>query len=84
MLNVLYMWVIYLPLHTDHYIFIIRMPVVILPIILENTISFKYILFIASIIKLTYLFRYMTALHPTIKWAQRKDKIFVTLGIRDI
>lgn len=50
------MWVIYLPLHIDHYIFIIRMSVMILPIILENTISFKYILFIASIIKLTYLF----------------------------
>jgi hypothetical protein len=24
------------------------------------------------------------SLHPTIKWAQRKDKIFITLGIRDI
>lgn len=26
----------------------------------------------------------MAALHPTIKWAQRKDKIFITLGVRDI
>ena len=24
------------------------------------------------------------ALHPTIKWAQRKEKIFLTLGLRDI
>ena len=24
------------------------------------------------------------ALHPTIKWAQRKDKIYITLEVRDI
>lgn len=23
-------------------------------------------------------------LHPTIKWAQRKDKIYITLEVRDI
>lgn len=23
-------------------------------------------------------------LHPVIKWAQRKDKIYITLGLRDI
>jgi len=25
-----------------------------------------------------------TALHPVIRWAQRKDKIFITLDLRDI
>ena len=25
-----------------------------------------------------------TALHPTIKWAQRKDKLYITLEVRDI
>ena len=24
------------------------------------------------------------SLHPVLKWAQRKDKIFITLGLRDI
>lgn len=24
------------------------------------------------------------SLHPTLKWAQRKDKIFITIGLRDI
>jgi hypothetical protein len=24
------------------------------------------------------------SLHPIIKWAQRKDKIYITLGLRDI
>lgn len=26
----------------------------------------------------------MSALHPTIKWAQRKDRIYITLEVRDI
>ena len=25
-----------------------------------------------------------TSLHPAIRWAQRKDKIFITLDLRDI
>lgn len=25
-----------------------------------------------------------SSLHPIVKWAQRKDKIFITLGLRDI
>lgn len=35
-----------------------------------------------SIIKT--LTRIMSALHPTIKWAQRKDRIYLTLEVRDI